>query len=201
MIVPILCRPASVGPSVALPGDTEVVGWPTRAEHDVGGAPYRRARAAAFMGKRIVEDARGRVCRWVSELPRDAIDELPDTLGGAAFLERWGETDDRVTAVEPGEAYPVRAATRFGAEEHGRTERALHHLERGDVAAVGPLLAESHAGYDAMGLGHPAATAVVESALRRDGVHGARSSGGGCGGTVVVVCDRGALADVDGLIR
>jgi galactokinase len=33
------------------------------------------------------------------------------------------------------------------------------------------------------------------------GVHGARSSGGGSGGTVVVLCDRGALDDVDGLIR
>ena len=52
-----------------------------------------------------------------------------------------------------------------------------------------------------MGLGHPAATTAVEAALARPGVHGARSSGGGCGGTVVVVCDRGALDDVDGLIR
>ena len=66
---------------------------------------------------------------------------------------------------------------------------------------LGALLAASHAGYDAMGLGHPAATATVDDALARPGVHGARSSGGGSGGTVVVVCDRGALDDVDGLIR
>ena len=74
-------------------------------------------------------------------------------------------------------------------------------MVRGDAAALGPLMAASHAGYDAMGLGHPAATAAVAELLERPGVHGARSSGGGSGGTVVVVCERGALDDLDDLIR
>jgi galactokinase len=199
-VLPILCRPASPRPPVMLPPGVDVVGWPTGAEHDVSGAPYRRARAAAFMGKRIVEDTLDRTWSWVSELPRDALADLPETLDGATFLERWRETDDRVTSVDPAETYPVGAATRFGVEEHARTQSALLHLERGDVRALGPLLAASHAGYDAMGLGHAAATAVFDDAISRAGVHGARSSGGGCGGTVVVVCDRGALDDVDGLI-
>ena len=56
-MLPILCRPASVDPVVALPDGLEVVGVPTGAEHDVSGVPYRRARAAAFMGKRILDDA------------------------------------------------------------------------------------------------------------------------------------------------
>jgi len=199
-ILPILCRPASVQAPVALPLGVEVVGWPTGAAHDVSGAPYRRARAAAFIGKRIVEDARGRACSWVSELPLDAVDELPNSLEGAAFIERWHDTDDSATTVDPDDTYPVRAATRFGAEEHARSQQALSSLERGDVDALGPLLAASHAGYDAIGLGHPAASATVDAALVRPGVYGARSSGGGCGGTVVVLCDVGALDDVDGLI-
>ena len=62
-------------------------------------------------------------------------------------------------------------------------------------------MAASHTGYDAMGLGHRASSALVREALASPGVHGARSSGGGCGGTVVVLCDRGALDDLDGLIR
>jgi galactokinase len=52
-----------------------------------------------------------------------------------------------------------------------------------------------------MGLGHPAATAIVDGVLARPGVHGARSSGGGSGGTVVVLCERDALEDVRALIR
>ena len=60
-----------------MPPGLEIVGWPTGAPHDVGGLPYGRARAAAFMGKRIVEEATGRTWSWVSELPQAAVDEFP----------------------------------------------------------------------------------------------------------------------------
>ena len=200
-VLPILCRPASVSPVVLLPDGIEVVGWPTGAEHDVSGAPYRRARVAAFMGKRIVEEATGATWSFVSELPPAALDALPELLVGDEFVDRWGETDDAVTTVDHDETYPVRAATRFGVEEHARATRAVAAIEGGDVSALGALMAASHAGYDAMGLGHPAATRTRDDALARPGVHGARSSGGGCGGTVVVVCDRGALDGVHGLVR
>jgi L-arabinokinase len=200
-VLPILCRPASVRATLPLPPHVEVVGWPTGAEHDVSGAPYRRARTAAFMGKRIIEESSGRTWSWVSELPAEAMTDLPDTLDGASFLDRWGRTDDTVTTVDPSETYPIRAATRFGVEEHARSNQAAQHIEHGEVGALRPLLAASHAGYDDIGLGHPAATAVVDDALSRPGVHGARSSGGGSGGTVVVVCDKGALDDIDVLIR
>jgi galactokinase len=200
-VLPILCRPASVADAVVLPEELEIVGWPTQAVHDVGGAPYRRARAAAFMGKRMVEAEAGRSWPWVSELPGDAVEELPDVLDGRSFLSRWGHTGDDVTDVQPDESYPVRAATSFGVQEHGRAEAVLEALADGEPGRLGPLLQASQDGYDAMGLGHPAATAIVEAAVRRPGVFGARSSGGGCGGTVVVVCERGALDDVDALIR
>ncbi len=200
-LLPILCRPASPWPAVPLPPDLEIVGWPSGAAHDVGGVPYRRARAAAFMGKRMVEVAEGRSWSWVSELPAAAAARLPEEISGAVFLERWGETGDPVTTVQPEVVYPVRASVLFGVEEHVRSGVALHALRQGDPTRVGPLLAASHAGYEAMGLGHPAATATVEAALATPGVHGARASGGGCGGTVVVICEQGALDHVDVLIR
>ena len=190
-----------VAPPVVVPAGLEIVGWPTGALHNVGGAHYGRARAAAFMGKRIVEDAFGREWSWVSELPSAAVDDLPEDLVGAAFLERWGATGDDVTAVRSDETYPVRAATLFGLEEHARATAVVAALADEEPERLGPLMAASQDGYDAMGLGHPAATVIVEEALSRPGVYGARSSGGGCGGTVVVVCARGALDDVDGLIR
>lgn len=200
-VLPVLCRPATVHAPEPLPPGVEVVGWPTGAVHDVGGPPYARARSAAFMGKAMIEQAAGRRWRWVSELPPAAVAGLPVAVEGERFLERWGETGDDATTVDPAVVYPVRAATAFGGEEHRRAQRALAALVRGELAALGPLMAASHAGYDAIGLGHPAATERVEQALARPGVYGARSSGGGCGGTVVVVCARGALDDVDDLIR
>ena len=186
---------------MALPPGLEIVGWPTGAPHDVGGAPYEKARAAAFMGKRMVEDTAARTWSWVSQLPRARVDELPEVLEGAVFLDRWGATEDDLTVVRPAVAYPVRDATAFGVEEHVRSVAALAALTDGVPAPLASLMAASQAGYDAMGLGHPAASLIVKEALARPGVHGARSSGGGCGGTVVVVCDRGALDDVEALIR
>jgi L-arabinokinase len=200
-VLPILCRPAEVDAVVELPAALEVVGVPTGTEHDVSGGPYRRARAAAFMGKRIVETKTSQSAAWVSELSRDAIAALPELLTGAEFLDRWHSTDDTLTAIDPDHAYPVRAATTFGVEEHARSAAMLDALVRHELDAIGPIMAASHAGYDAMGLGHPAATAVVDGVLTHPGVLGARSSGGGSGGTVVVLCDRGALDDLPDLVR
>jgi L-arabinokinase len=200
-LLPILCRPASAWPAVTLPPDLEIVGWPSGAAHDVSGAPYERARAAAFMGKRMVEQSQGRSWSWVSELPPSEVARLPELVDGAEFVRRWGGTGDPVTEVRPDEVYPVRAASVFGVEEHARSLQALAALRGGDPSHLGPLLRASQAGYDAMGLGHPAATATVEAALATRGVYGARSSGGGCGGTVAVVCERGALDHVDGAVR
>lgn len=198
-LLPILCRPASVAAAVDLPPALEVVGWPTGAEHDVRGLPYRRARTAAFMGKRIVEAAVGERCGWISELPSGAVALLPEVVRGDEYLDRWDGTDDPITTVDPNVDYPVRAATAFGGEEHRRSEQLLASLA--DPSGTRPILAASHAGYDAMGLGHPLADAVVAAALERPSVLGARSSGGGSGGTVVVLCERGALDDVEGTIR
>jgi L-arabinokinase len=200
-VLPIDCRPAAVAALVELPEGLEVVGVPTGAEHDVSGGPYRRARAAAFMGKRIVEDATTGSWSWVSELPADAVAALPESLDGAMFLDRFGATGDALTTVDPAETYPVRAATAFGVEEHARSDELLDALSARDAGAIGRIMAASHAGYDAMGLGHPAATTTVARVLNRSGVHGARSSGGGSGGTVVVVCERDALDDVADVVR
>jgi galactokinase len=200
-VLPVLCRPASLRPPLPLPPGLEVVGWPTGADHDVSGTPYARARAAAFMGKRMVEDSAGRWWRWVSELPADAVAGLPEEVRGEEFLSRWGTTGDDLTSVHESEIYPVHAATSFGVEEHARSEAALLALRRGRHHLLARLMAASDSGYEAMGLGHPASAAVVAEAVNRRGVLGARSSGGGCGGTVVVVCERGALDDVEGLIR
>ena len=167
----------------------------------MSGAPYRRARAAAFMGKRIVEEAAGGAWPWVSELPRTAVDELPEALDGAAFLDRWGAPTTPSPPSIPTRRIPCAPPPRSASRSTPGPRRPSPTSAARDVDALGPLMAASHAGYDAMGLGHPAATAAVEAVLDRPGVHGARSSGGGSGGTVVVLCDRGALDDVDDLIR
>lgn len=200
-ILPILCRPGTVEPALQLAPDLEVIGWPTGAEHDVSGLPYRRARTAAFMGKRIIEDLTGRRSTWVSEIPEDLLDLLPEIMEGRTFLDRWGATADHVTTVEEAIEYPVRAATGFGAAEHLRSQAVVAALRTSNRISLRDHFAASHRAYGSMGLGHPAADSVVREALDRRKVYGARSSGGGSGGTVAVLCARGALDDVQGVIR
>ena len=195
--------PASVRPRGACsPDDIEVVGWPTGAEHDVERralppGPRRRVHGQAHRRGRP-RAARGRGSASCpptpsTTCPRRSTARRSSTAGAAPTTTSPPSTRPRRTRSGRPRASASRSTP--------AASSASAHLGRGDVAALGPLMAASHAGYDAMGLGHPAATAAVEAALARPGVHGARSSGGGCGGTVVVVCDRGALDDVDALIR
>jgi L-arabinokinase len=200
-ILPILCRPGQPRPLEQLPPQLEVVGWPTGTEHDVTGLPYRRARTAAFIGKRLIEQATGHHWTWISELPSELVSTLPEVLAGESFPVDLDGTGEALAAVEPGVDYPVREATAFGSAEHQRSQRLLAAIRRSDLDQTRAIFVTSHAGYDAIGLGHPAADRVVTEALDRPTVYGARSSGGGSGGTVAVLCARGSLDDIDGLIR
>ena len=183
--LPILCRPASVADAVVVPseGSRSWAGRPERRTMSVarrtGGPGRQPSWASAWWRTPRVAPGPGS-----ASSPRDAVAELPEELDGARLPQRWGATDDDVTTVRPDETYPVRAATVFGVEEHGRAVAALAACVDGEPERLGPLMEASQAGYDAMGLGHAAATATVEEALARPGVFGARSSGGGCGGTV-----------------
>ena len=139
---------------------------------------------AAWRGKPLVRHSAETFARLgarpiVVAIPEGADELARDALAGIEGIRLIGGGATRQQAVRP----------------------ALEALAGGEPALLGQLMADSQCGYDAMGLGHPAATAVVEDALGRPGVLGARSSGGGCGGTVVVVAERGALDDVDTLIR
>ncbi len=200
-VLPISCRPGQPGPLEKLPEQLEVVGWPTGSAHDITGRPYRQARTAAFMGKRMVERAAGRSWDWISQLPADRVSALPESLTGGSFLDQYDGTDDQGITVDPHTDYPIRAATAFGHAEHHRSEELLLAVRAADQDRTRRLFAASHAGYESIGLGHPTADQVVADALSRPDVYGARSSGGGSGGTVVALCRRGTLDDVAGLIR
>ena len=67
---------------------------------------------------------------------------------------------------------------------------------------IGALMGASHRGYSTIGLGAAETDAMVEAVRRRgpaQGFYGARVSGGGCGGTVVVLLAAAALPDLQAL--
>ena len=100
----------------------------------------------------------------------------------------------------------MRAAVSFPVEESFRSQ-AVVALLRGATAkhreemlrAMGELLFQSHAGYSSIGLGCPETdemVAAVRALGPARGFYGARVSGGGSGGTVVVLLKKTAMAEL-----
>ena len=114
--------------------------------------------------------------------------------------------DDPLSCIQPERRYPVRAAATFPVEESFRSALAVHLLRglragdpHGALEALGELMYQSHAGYSSIGLGCPETDAMVDAVRERGpgrGFYGARVSGGGSGGTVVVLLKSGALAEL-----
>lgn len=206
-LLPILCRPDILQDTFPLPDDLCCVGWPSGVKHSVADHPYARARAAAFMGKRLLEAALKRRVPYLTDFtPADyhmQQEHLPLQMSGEDFLDAWKTIDDPLSTIQPGATYPVQAATAFAIHEHDRTQRLLADLRayqnKPDEALLwqaGGHLYASHDGYSAMGLGSPETNRMVD-ALRilppSAGIYGARISGGGCGGTVSVLLRTSAL--------
>jgi L-arabinokinase len=182
----------------------------------VAGSPYATARAAAFMGKKILEDALARPLVHVTELAPSEVrgvgeEVLPPALSGREFLARHGSVSDALARIEPDRLYPIRAAVSFPVEENFRAALAVRLLRglrseqrQGSLEALGELLYQSHAGYSSIGLGCPETDAMVGAVRERGpgrGFYGARVSGGGSGGTVVVLLEEEALPDLERLAR
>lgn len=214
-LLPILCRPDILERPVRLPADIVAVGWPSGVKHAVSASPYATARTAAFMGRRILEQATGRRVAHLAEFsPADLAalpeDTLPVSLPGREFVRRWQRVVDPLSEIVPGRRYPIRAATRFPVEENARVARAVASLRSRTLGraaraeTLGQLLYASHDGYGAMGLGCPETDAMVEAIRRlgpKRGFFGARVSGGGSGGTVVVLLERGSLPQLESLAK
>jgi L-arabinokinase len=210
-LLPILCRPDILDEPVPLPRDVVAAGWPSGVKHAVTGSPYGTARAASFMGKTILKGVLGRPLAHLAELAPSLVrgveeEILPPFLSGAEFLARHGSVDDPLSRIDPGRRYPVRAAVAFPVEESFRCALAVHLLrgaQAGDphaaLQAVGELMYQSHLGYSSIGLGCPETDAMVDAVRERGpehGFYGARVSGGGSGGTVVVLLQSGALPEL-----
>jgi L-arabinokinase len=133
-------------------------GIDSMAPRSTSGQPYEVARAAAFMGYRLICQLEGldvvpeqdaAIPRWtdlrwkgylsnlpVSEFHTRYERQLPEFLSGSEFMERAGEHVDRFTRIDPAREYPVRAAVRYAAEENLRVQQVSSLLEAvaGDLA-------------------------------------------------------------------
>ncbi|CAM5247129.1 MULTISPECIES: galactokinase [Streptomyces] len=108
----------------------------------------------------------------------------------------YGELDAALARL--GDDEEVRRLVRHVVTEDERVERVVALLESGGTRAIGPVLTEGHASLrDDFRISCPELDLVVDTALA-SGALGARMTGGGFGGSAIVLAEA---ADVDTLTK
>lgn len=212
MIAQIRCDPCSLEPAAPIPNHLGLVGIDCGVVHDDAAIKYDRARVASCMGRVLVDriiqhEGAGRM-RWDGYLSRISIadyverfrDRLPTKIKGREFLDRFGETGDSFTTIEPDFIYKVRSRTEHHIYEHVRSQQFVERLARSSRGGKGEALLElselmyaSHWSYgQRCGLGS-IETDLLVKLLRGHGaaagVHGAKVVGRGCGGVVLALTE------------
>jgi galactokinase len=113
---------------------------------------------------------------------RDECARACELLGVASLREVDGDADAPSRLPDP-----LARRVRHVQTENQRVREAAAALARGDAPAFGALLTASHASLrDDFEVSLPQIDAIVERALTQSGVVGARLTGGGFGGSVVI---------------
>lgn len=218
-LLALLCQPAELQGTVAIPDDIAVWGLDSGVRHSVSGADYGSVRVGAFMGYRMIAEraklkvepgtpvriADPRFHGYLAnvtphEFETEFKESLPNLISGKEFLEKYQGTTDSVTRVEPDKVYAVRVPTQHPIYEHDRVKTfrtLLSSTEPLDerLAKLGKLMTQSHASYSACGLGSDGTdrlARLVSRAGAKRGLFGAKITGGGSGGTVAVIGRRNA---------
>ena len=205
----VRCEPCQHVGVVELSEQFTVLGIDTTARRQDAALKYERVRTASFMGRALIErilchEAAGVVKSngylsniTVAQYVEGLRDRLPTKLLGSEYLDRFGETGDLLTRVDPAHAYRIRSRTEHHIYEHARAvaffevlARAVSKNDRAAAMEIGELMYASHWSYgQRCGLGSVEADFLV-STLRKFGtgadIFGARTAGRGCGGVVCV---------------
>ncbi len=118
-------------------------------------------------------------------------------LGVAALCDLPATALDRVTRLPA----PLDRRARHVVTEHARVVGAVHALRAGDLVSAGHLFNGSHVSMrDDFEVSVPEVDQLVELACSEEGVYGARLTGGGFGGSVVLLVRRGDERKIAGRV-
>ncbi len=190
-VLPLLCQPCQPFPLVHLPKSLNCWAVDSGVSHAVTGIEYEAARAAAFMGYKLMcdwenlpvtRDARSRIPRFTDPRWRGYLSEvtpsifrsryelrLPEKMPGSEFLAGKQFHPDPFTTVRPEIQYRVRNCTRYSIEENQRIQLFVE-LARGaaeqaselSFRLMGDLMYQSHYSYTECGLGDEATDLLVD---------------------------------------
>jgi galactokinase len=121
---------------------------------------------------------------------REACERAVELLGLSRLTDIGpGGLDDALSRLPDSE---LRGVVRHVVTETERVHATVAHLRQGAWGALGPVMLASHASMrDEFGISTPELDLVVDAAVQA-GACGARMTGGGFGGSAVVVCPDGS---------
>ena len=230
-VLPLLCQPCQPRPLVRLPEQLHCWAVDSGVSHAVTGIEYEAARAAGFMGYKLICDWEGlpvtpdkgsgiprftdpRWCGYLSNVTPSRFrskyeQRLHETMSGSEFLQNGRFHPDPFTSVRPEIYYRVRNCTRYAVEENQRIQLFVE-LARGAAAEpsedafrlMGDLMYQSHYSYTECGLGNEATDLLVDLVREQgDGLLGAKVTGGGAGGTVAILGRKDAREAFDRVVE
>lgn len=197
-ILPLVCQPCNPEALICLPEELTVWGIDSGVSHQVSGIEYEAARAAAFMGYKIICDLDGIPVSLdtTTEIPRytdpvydgylanmtcsvfkDRFEQrLPLTSTRPEYIAQYKIHPDPFTPLKDGVVYNIRANTRYAVEENHRVQ-LFSELSRGAAVApsqrafmlMGELMYQSHYAYTQCGLGAKATDFLV-GLCRQEGI-------------------------------
>jgi L-arabinokinase len=212
-LLALLCQPAELQEPVRVPDDVRFWGIDSGERHAVSGSDYSSVRCGAFMGYRMISGndklGGGYLANIsVDDFERNYQPHLPEEMSGEEFLLNYQGKADSVTTVDPSRVYKIRQPTAHPVYEHQRVREfrdlLLGRCGESQLRRLGELMYQSHASYSACGLGSRGTDLIVDlvrAAGAERGLYGARITGGGSGGTVVVVGRADSDRTVAGIVE
>jgi galactokinase len=190
-VLPLLCQPCQAFPLVRLPAELHCWAVDSGVSHAVTGIEYEAARAAAFMGYKLIcdweglpvtYDSKSRIPRFTDPRWRGYLSEvtpslfrsryelrLPERMLGSEFLRDAQFHADPFTTVRPELPYRICNCTRYAIEENQRIQLFVE-LARGSAIQpsdsafwlMGDLMYQSHYSYTECGLGNEATDLLID---------------------------------------
>jgi galactokinase len=127
---------------------------------------------------------------------RSGCERAAALLGLRALRDLPYQELDAALARLPEEDAALRPLVRHVVTEDARVEEVIARLDAGRLRDIGPLLTEGHASQrDDYAISCAESDLVVETALA-GGALGARQTGGGFGGSIVILAEEGAVGPI-----
>ncbi|MCW3120086.1 MAG: L-arabinokinase [Chitinophagaceae bacterium] len=196
-IMPLVCQPCNPEPLIRLPEELKIWGIDSGVSHQVAGIEYEAARAAAFMGYKIICDSEKIPVTpdLTADIPRytdpvwngylanlsqsDFYEKyeflLPKQCDSVLYLKEHEIHVDPFTPLKGNVTYNIWANTKYAVEENQRVQ-LFSELSRGAAATssqracrlMGELMYQSHDAYTECGLGAKA-TDLLVSLCKKEG--------------------------------